>query len=173
MTDLAPLIAARDALNNIIEAVVFDPSNDWQTAPLDGRGIWRPAFLGSINARVLKMHPDFWINGPSLDAQGKPITRSPYRLIDGFVFQRITSRDDLTQKQRDFYQSEHNRTFLAATTGDFGNVLAYLPLDVDDMNDGGRGYFTASLHSGMNDASKLPALVEKLYRTHGLLPAEG
>ena len=158
-------------LTSLLDGESDDGSNDWRTAPLDGRGVWRPGWLKPINERVLKRHPGFYIDGPSIDAQGRPITRTPYRLIDGFVFQPIAGREDLTAKQRAFYHDQHNYTFLAASTGDFGNVLAYVPLDVDDLSDGGKGYFTASLHYIHQNAADLPRLVEKLYRTHGLLPA--
>lgn len=171
MSDESAIRTAIEVLQGLLDGKPDDGSNDWRTAPLDGRGVWRPAWLKPVNERVLKRHPGFYIDGPSVDWQGRPITRTPYRLIDGFVFQPIAGREDLTLKQRAFYHDQHNYTFLGASTGDFGNVLAYLPLDADGSEEDRRGYFTASLHYIHQNAADLPRLVEKLYRTHGLLPA--
>lgn len=149
----------------------FTADNDPMTAVLDRRGVWRPGWLREANAKVLARYPGLIKPGTGLGFDGKPTAGTPIRLIDGFLYQPIKLRSDITAEVRDLLQKAHNDTFLAATTGDFGNVLAYMPLDPLPESPG-PGYFTVAVHSLYTEPELLKAHLLKLYRTHDLLPAE-
>lgn len=169
---LTDLLAARERIDSAIAALGGQgqvSSDDPMTAPLDQRGVWNPSWLRAANAQVEALNPGLMKVGPAIGLDGRPVEATPIRLISGFIFQPIAQRADISQAVRDLYQREHNRTFLAATTGDFGRTLAYLPLDADGVQDG-PGYFVASLHSIHQDPEEVKEKLLRLYRIHDLLP---
>lgn len=144
--------------------------DDPMTAVLDQRGVWRPSWLRAANAQIEATYPGLYKPGASIGPDGQPTTRTAIRLIDGFLYQPIKQRDDLTQVQRDNLQKAHNDTFLGATTGDFGGrTLAYMPFD-DVIDPSKPGYFVASLHQFHDTPESVREATLRLYRIHGLLP---
>lgn len=152
-----------------VEAPEYQADNDPLTAPLDSRAVWRPGWLKRRNAAVLARFPGLVRPGPGIGPDGRPTMATPIKLIDGFVFHGVDARTDLTPSQRASLQREHNRTFLAAVTGDFSVSLPCLPIEGQEITTS-PGYWTASVHSSLRDPADLERRLDRLYRIHDLLP---
>lgn len=150
----------------LLSGTLVASADDPMTAVLDQRGVWRPQWLKLLNAQVEARYPGLVKPIAGVEFGGAITRFTGLQLIDGFIFHPIAKREDISDAIRKLYQDQHNYTFLAASSGDFGNVLSYLPLDSIAT---GPGYFTASLHSIHTDAAQVRELTERLYAFRGYL----
>lgn len=130
MSDLDALIAARDALNRIIEAGATPTdsgTDDPLTSPLTAEGAWVPPYLAQCIRKAKKLFPDGYGPEEYSFEHGKKV-RKPIRYPRAYVIQSVAQRKDLSESQAAFVQ-ECNRYAFTASIAWGGSKLAGVALD--------------------------------------------
>lgn len=145
MSDLDALIAARDALNRIIEAGATPTdsgTDDPLTSPLTAEGAWVPPYLAQCIRKARKLFPDGYGPEEYSFEHGKKV-RKPITYPRAYVIQSIYDRADLTEPQKSLIQ-ECNRYAIATTVAWGGSKLAGVALE--QVLTGGYLYAVATVY---------------------------